>query len=302
MITTERTLLIYVIFVLSNCIKYVKTNGESSGEYLQKVMFQLQEYNVPSPGNLHDRLSLNNDYKNVAYVNKYQQNYGVQRINMNTRQNAQKYQNQSFQHHNVLPSKKVDLHSTDFEAFPHYYQPHAPTVTKVREPEVLGFTRPELAAMYKSALEKGSTMSLSSLTNALSSGELPQVTQTHVEFPIKQPLYQYYFFPLKTFMSEFKKDHGYKTIPAPVIDNTGAAQTTHTQLSNPLFVAISTFVTMAIVFMMSVLFLPKLAQLDILHARSIQDDFFYVSDIVTSAVERYNVKEKLKNYPMDSVR
>ena len=97
------------------------------------------------------------------------------------------------------------------------FQPHIPTVTKIREPEVLGFTRAELAAMYKSALQKGSTISLSSLTNALSSGEIPQVTQTHVEFPIKQPLYQYYFFPLKTFMSEFKKDYGYKTIVSILI-------------------------------------------------------------------------------------
>lgn len=82
----------------------------------------------------------------------------------------------------------------------------------MQAPEALGFTRAELATMYKNALEKGSTISLSSLTNALSTGEMPQVTETHVEFPIKQPLYQYYFFPLKTFMSEFKKDHGYKTI------------------------------------------------------------------------------------------
>lgn len=92
------------------------------------------------------------------------------------------------------------------------FQPQVPIAAKVREPEAIGFTRGELATMYKSALEKGSTISLSSLTNALSTGEVPQVTQTHVEFPIRQPLYQYYFFPLKTFMSEFKKDHGYKTI------------------------------------------------------------------------------------------
>lgn len=49
---------------------------------------------------------------------------------------------------------------------------------------------------------------------------------------------------------------------------------------------------MAIVFMMSVLFLPKLTQLDIFHARSIQDDFFYLSNIVKNAIEHYNVLEK----------
>lgn len=71
--------------------------------------------------------------------------------------------------------------------------------------------------MYKNALEKGSTINLSSLTNALSSGEVPQISQTHIEFPVKQPLYEYYFFPLKTFISEFKKNHGYKTIVSKLL-------------------------------------------------------------------------------------
>lgn len=91
------------------------------------------------------------------------------------------------------------------------FQPHEYAI-KTQDPEVLGFTRAELASMYKDALQRGSSVSFSSLTNALASGEIPQVTQTHVEFPVKSPSYQYYFFPLKSFMSEFKKDHGYKTI------------------------------------------------------------------------------------------
>lgn len=71
--------------------------------------------------------------------------------------------------------------------------------------------------MYKNALEKGSTINLSSLTNALSSGEIPQISQTHIEFPVKQPLYEYYFFPLKTFISELKKNHDYKTIVSKLL-------------------------------------------------------------------------------------
>ncbi|KAK9303860.1 hypothetical protein QLX08_004588 [Tetragonisca angustula] len=290
--------LIYFVLIFLNSTRNVRAKSESSGEYLQKVMFQLQEFNVPSPINIYNRMPPN---KNIIYTNRDRQNPGVQRINMNTQRNAQRYQNHSLQHHEPVFNEKIDLHPTDL-SFSHYHEPHIPTVTKIREPEVLGFTRAELAAMYKSALQKGSTISLSSLTNALSSGEIPQVTQTHVEFPIKQPLYQYYFFPLKTFMSEFKKDYGYKTIPVSAYDSTEAAQTTQTQLSNPLFVAISTFVTMAIVFMMSVLFLPKLAQFDILPARSIQDDFFYLTNIVANAIEHYNLLEKFRNHRINSIR
>ncbi|CAL7952249.1 unnamed protein product [Xylocopa violacea] len=302
MVTTEKMKLIYLALVFLHPIRNVRTNGESSGEYLQKVIFQLQEFNVPTPITIYNRLSLNHGHNDAVYMDKNRQNHGFQRINMNAQRNVQKYQNQSLQHYNIFPSEKIDQQSTDLEDSPHYYESRAPTVTKIQEPQVLGFTRAELAAMYKSALQKGSPISLSSLTNALSSGDVPQITQTHVEFPVKQPPYKYYFFPLKTFMSEFKKNHGYKTIPVPAFDNTEAAQTTQTQLSNPLFVAISTFVTMAIVFMMSVLFLPKLAQLDILNSRSIQDDLFNLSNIVTNAVERYNFLNKFKDYRVDSIR
>ncbi|XP_012145487.2 uncharacterized protein LOC105663092 isoform X2 [Megachile rotundata] len=283
----------------------MRANRESSGEYLQKVMFQLQEFNVPSSMNIYDRLSLKNNYKNTpTNGNKNKQSYTPQRINMNVRQNVGNYRNQSA-HHNVPISDRIELHRADYESPPHYYQTfqyQPPTITKVQEPEMLGFTRAELAAMYKNALDKGSTLSLSSLNNAFSSGEIPQATQSHVEFPAKQPLYQYYFFPLKTFMSEFKKDHGYKTIPDSAYDgNKGIAQVAQTQLSHPLFTAISTFITMAIVFMMSILFLPKLTQLDIFHARAIQEDFFYLSNIVRNAIEQYNFLETFKNYSIDSV-
>lgn len=58
---------------------------------------------------------------------------------------------------------------------------------------------------------------------------------------------------------------------------------------------------MAIVFMMSVLFLPKLTQLDIFHGRAIQEDFFYLSNIIRNAIEHYNLLETFKNYSIDSV-
>ncbi|XP_076242400.1 uncharacterized protein LOC143184210 [Calliopsis andreniformis] len=297
----ERIKLIYfALIVVKPMDAKNQGNGESSGEYLQKVMVQLQEFNLPSPVNVYDRISPNNGY-NMVPKNRDKQSVGLQRINMNSEQNIKKYKNHSFPYYNILADEIMALRRADTESIPPHYQPQAPIITKVKEPEALGFTRAELAAMYKSALEKGSTTSLSSLTNALSAGEMPHVTNTHVELPVKQPLYQYYFFPLKTFMSEFRKDHGYKTIPVAAFDNTEAAQTTQTQLSSPLFVAISTFVTMAIVFMMSVLFLPKLPQFDILHSRAIHDDFFYLSNVVTNAIDRYNFLEKLKGQHMDSI-
>lgn len=88
--------------------------GESSGEYLQKVMFQLQEFNVPSSVKVHDRL---NDYKSNE-----KQGYAVQRINMNARQTVQRYRNHTFPRYNVLPSEKIDLRRVDSESISQYYQ------------------------------------------------------------------------------------------------------------------------------------------------------------------------------------
>lgn len=70
------------------------------------------------------------------------------------------------------------------------------------------------------------------------------------------------------------------------IDNVaeGASQK---QLSNPLFIAISTFVSMALLFMVGILFLPKLHQYGIFSTRGIQDDFLYLTNIVMGAIDKF---------------
>jgi len=82
---------------------------------------------------------------------------------------------------------------------------------KVKQPEPLAFTRAELAALYKKALEKGSAISVTSLTQALNAaggngnGNAPSQAG-HPQLPVK-PMYNYYFFPLKSFASELQRDH-----------------------------------------------------------------------------------------------
>lgn len=107
--------LIYLILIFFNSIRNIKTNDESSGEYLQNVMLQLQEFNVPSSINNYNRLSSNNDYKNIIYMNEDQQNHKIQKINMNIRRNTQKHQNHSFQQYDILFNKKIDLDVPHYE-------------------------------------------------------------------------------------------------------------------------------------------------------------------------------------------
>lgn len=107
--------LIYLILIFFNSIRNIKTNDESSGEYLQNVMLQLQEFNVPSSINNYNRLSSNNDYRNIIYMNEDQQNHKIQKINMNIRRNTQKHQNHSFQQYDILFNKKIDLDVPHYE-------------------------------------------------------------------------------------------------------------------------------------------------------------------------------------------
>nr|XP_033338598.1 uncharacterized protein LOC117227449 [Megalopta genalis] len=292
----RRMNLICLALVMLKLVRARMQGIESSGEYLQKAMMQLQEFNVPPPVNVYERLASGNGYNNLAADEK--QAHRVQRINMHPRH---KYKNQS---HHVLLAERADALRYDAESLPSRYQPYSSAMTKVQEPELLGFTRAELASMYKNALERGSAMNLQSLTNALSTGELPNVPQTPVEFPVKSPGYQYYFFPLKSFVSEFKKDHGYKTIPPAVFNSSPAPLSTQSLLtSSPLFVAISTFVTMAVLFMMSVLFLPRLPAIEaLLQSREIQDDFLHLSSAIVNAIDRYNLLESFKGQRVEYMR
>jgi len=95
--------------------------------------------------------------------------------------------------------------------FPQTFQVHDPAIAinypKIKQPEPLTFTRAELAALYKKALEKGSTISLASLTQALNAAGNTPSQVGHLQSPIKQPMYNYYFFPFKSFASELQREH-----------------------------------------------------------------------------------------------
>ncbi|KYN41580.1 hypothetical protein ALC56_03992 [Trachymyrmex septentrionalis] len=66
-------------------------------------------------------------------------------------------------------------------------------------------------------------------------------------------------------------------------------ESTQKQLMNPLFVAIGTFISMALLFMMGVLFLPKLPHLELFNARLVDnDDFLRLTTFVMNAINEHN--------------
>ncbi|XP_011061709.1 PREDICTED: uncharacterized protein LOC105150384 [Acromyrmex echinatior] len=173
--------------------------AESSGEYLQKAMIELQELNVPSNSlTMYDRLSS----MNLGYQQGYHDYNRHRKISINNvHQGVQKTiadvpvepAGSIIQHYAVRDSTAVTSHP------------------KMKQPEPLAFTRAELAALYKKALEKGSAISVASLMHTLNAaggngnGNTPSETG-HPQLPVK-PMYNYYFFPLKSFASELQRDH-----------------------------------------------------------------------------------------------
>ncbi|XP_018399627.1 PREDICTED: uncharacterized protein LOC108777286 [Cyphomyrmex costatus] len=240
-------------------------------------MIELQELNMPSNSlTMYDRLSS----MNLGYQQGYHKHRKVG-IN-NVHQDVQK----------AITDVPVEHTGSGITK---YYTIRDSTATghpKVKQPELLAYTRAELAALYKKALEKGSAISVASLMHALNAaggngnGNTPSEAG-HPQLPVK-PMHNYYFFPLKSFASELQRDH-HQAAMIPMYAATENTESTQKQLMNPLFVAIGTFISMALLFMMGVLFLPKLPHLELFNARVVDnDDFLRLTTFVMNAIDGRN--------------
>ncbi|XP_024891171.1 uncharacterized protein LOC112467000 [Temnothorax curvispinosus] len=263
--------------------------AESSGEYLQKVMIELQELNVASNGlTMHDRLSSTNlGYRQAGYHDLGQVNRYRKVSTDNVPQDVQKSPIAGVPAAHVAHSAANNI--AEYYAVRDPVDPvPAASYPKMKQPEPLAFTRAELAALYKKALEKGSAISVASLTQALNAvngnGNTPPQAG-HPQLPVK-PMYNYYFFPLKSFASELQRDHQAAAI-VPVYAAAENTESTQKHIMNPLFMAIGSFISMALLFMMGVLFLPKLPHFELFNARVADNDDF-LTTFVMNAIDGRN--------------
>lgn len=269
--------------------------AETSGEYLQKAMIELQELNVPSNSiTMHDRLSVNH-YQYAGYKGDYNQDTAHRKLSTYNAHQDVKHQEKP-----IANSALAEQAQSAANNIVQYYAVRDPAAAaaasypKVKQPEPLVLTRAKLAALYKQALEKGSAISVAALTQALNAAggngnATPQVG--HLQLPVKYPLHNYYFFPLKSFASELQEDnHHQQAALVPMYAATETAESTQKQLMNPLFVAIGTFISMALLFMMGVLFLPKLPHFNaqLFNARVADDDFLRLTTFVMNAIDGHN--------------
>lgn len=90
-----------LVVLISLIIANARSCGaESSGEYLQKAMIELQELNVPSNLPMHDRLSMNLDY-HAGYQNDRAQ-YNTYR-KLSTTNNAYQHSHPNIQKSTANP-------------------------------------------------------------------------------------------------------------------------------------------------------------------------------------------------------
>ncbi|XP_015523274.2 uncharacterized protein LOC107226840 [Neodiprion lecontei] len=278
------------------------SSTESSAEYLFNVMNQLQEHNRPSPVSADRTTGPGNDFN-------YFNNDGLQ-SNSNNQQFPKEilqtekpavYDYHRYTHDQkkkVLPDLSVIMNDDQqfAESVTPYYQVPAPqTILKpvqiVKEPAPLGLTRKDLAILYSKALQQGSPLSLSLVKNSFPHGQVPQIIGNQLRLNSGPPGYYYYFYPLKSFMNELQVNHAYNTIQHNIkpqhADLTAASS--EKQVANPLFMAISGFIGMALIFMASVLFLPKIENFA---SRNSSNEYFQLSKVAWDAIEGRDCSER----------
>ncbi|XP_034937084.1 uncharacterized protein [Chelonus insularis] len=286
-------LVLVILLVFSLNVKSL----ESSEDYLKNVMVELQGLKS-SPSfvqvypNVHDthylagkRLSGSNSISSIPNA--------VPAVIYH--ENVPKIQTIRFTPKKVEPVDMMESASSN-----QYYQ-QVPRPIIVPEPSKLdsplGYTKNELAAMYKQALESGSAINLSVLKNTLDSGQIPSIVDNHLQFPTnQQAAYAYYFYPLKTFINNLQDNYGYKTISDYYPHHSSSVLDSQKQIViNPLFMAISSFVGMALLFMFGVIVLPRI--FGEFRSRLVHDELMDLTKTVTEAIDNYSptVRPKLEH-------
>ncbi|XP_043268113.1 uncharacterized protein [Venturia canescens] len=184
----------------------------------------------------------------------------------------------------IFNFSKVKVHANRMTKF----QVHAPrTSSQQNLAEIPEMSNLKLnTAIYKHPIGKGNVGSLNALVDVLRHRQLQKIMTNQLETRSPNPMYSYYFYPLKTVMNDIR--HGNNLFPAMHLRPETAASMENSQkdMGNPLFVAISGFIGMAILFMIGVLLFPRLTEF---RSRFAEDDkFLHLTKTVGEAIDHHN--------------
>ncbi|XP_011296768.1 uncharacterized protein [Fopius arisanus] len=258
--------LVQVALIASQVNPHSAVSTESSEEYLRKAMIELQlmrdaigKVPIYLGGNGAHLLAGKRLLNTNSNSLRIQQHQGLQSIQDPGGGNLQYYQ---------VPSRGQDASSL--------------------------LTKGQLHSIYKQAAQ-GNSISMESLKNVLAGGQLPLRNANNLEENVK-PTYAYYFYPMKSFMNDVRNHNGAGDLQ---MESTNPFHESQKQMvMNPLFMAISGFVGMALVFMLGVLIMPRL--FPDFKSRFVHDELLDLTKTVSDAIEAYNkttpVRPK-KHYP-----
>ncbi|XP_063989534.1 uncharacterized protein LOC135168862 [Diachasmimorpha longicaudata] len=228
---------------------------ESSEEYLRKAMIELQQMKDTVPT------------VPVFFGTKHL--LAGKRL-LNTNANALRFQRQGMHNAQEIVSAPANAQ---------YYQ------VPVRGQGASPFTKSELNSIYKQAMESGNSISVDSLKNVLAGGQLPLGNSNNQDGNVR-PTYAYYFYPLKSFTSDVRNHNGIGASDLQMESTNPFHESQKQMVMNPLFMAISGFVGMALVFMLGVLIMPRL--FPDFKSRFVHDELLDLTKTVSDAIESYN--------------
>ncbi|KAH0558056.1 uncharacterized protein LOC123271407 isoform X1 [Cotesia glomerata] len=247
---------------------------ETSEEYLRKAMHELQGIQAPL-------------YTNYPFFagKRYSRTANILQVQQDTKPG--------------YPPKKSEP-----EVSQYYSQMPLPMPVVVSDqtnmPELpLGFTKNELAMMYNQALQSGNAINLPGLKNSLESGQIPTIVGNHLHIPDssqQQQQFAYYFYPLRSFMDTLQSNNGYKTIN-DLTPQQSVQESQKQIIINPLFMAISSFVGMALVFMFGVIVLPRI--LGEFRSRVVHDELLNLTTNVNAAIDKYELTTTRPKTPFE---
>ncbi|XP_019868879.2 uncharacterized protein LOC109597556 isoform X2 [Aethina tumida] len=171
-------------------------------------------------------------------------------------------------------------------------------VQKTDQVPPLSLTKGELAALYENAVSKGDTIKLNAGDNSFVHAAVAELDGTESNSNSGSSGnsddsggYYYYYYPIKSFIDELssKQSHNINISHAK-----GDMEEKKTKAMEPLFMAISGFIGMAVMFVMSIFWFPRLKTTTggITKKTSKQEKITDIARIALSAIEGQDCTER----------
>ncbi|XP_043268112.1 uncharacterized protein [Venturia canescens] len=210
--TWIRSFIFVAITSLASCsmLTTFPANTESSAEYLKKVMLELRDMNLP-PSFFAPEHSTGSFYFDVD-----DRHYLASKRHSGDKRQIQQY----LSNENGLALRTSPLETVAKKIRPAHLdaivsdQVHAPrTSSQQNLAEIPEMSNLKLnTAIYKHPIGKGNVGSLNALVDVLRHRQLQKIMTNQLETRSPNPMYSYYFYPLKTVMNDIR--HGNNLFPA----------------------------------------------------------------------------------------